>query len=108
MLYESEDADIDRGIKSMYRFLYKQQRLFKFEHTLIIFLKKQSTVYFNKKKLKTLFIDLMNQFRKLEKDPFEKNAFEYFDFISWLESKIENRPFAEVLKEKAKPFDKKN
>ncbi len=45
---------------------------------------------------------MLVQFKKLKTDPYEKGAFEYFDFISWLESKIENRPFAEIIKEKAK------
>lgn len=37
---------------------------------------------------------------KLLKIPYESKALEYFDFVSWLESKIENRPFAEVVREK--------
>jgi len=35
-------------------------------------------------------------------DPFEKRAFEFFDMISWLESKIEKKSFAEIIKDKAK------
>ena len=37
----------------------------------------------------------------VSKDPSEKIMFEYFDFISWLESKTENRTFSEIMKEKA-------
>jgi RNase P/RNase MRP subunit POP5 len=38
----------------------------------------------------------------LEKNKFEKKAFLYFDIISWLESKIENKTIQEVIKDKAK------
>ena len=42
----------------------------------------------------------------LSKDPYESRAFEHFDFISWLESKIEKRPFVEIVREKAKKLEK--
>ena len=38
----------------------------------------------------------------LQKNKFEKRAFLYFDIISWLESKIENRSVQEIIKEKIK------
>ena len=34
-------------------------------------------------------------------DPLETRFLEIFDIISWLESKIENRPFDEILREKS-------
>ena len=34
------------------------------------------------------------------KDPFEETVSKYFDFISWLESKIENIPFEQVIRSK--------
>ncbi len=39
---------------------------------------------------------------ELAKEPFEAKFLDDFDFISWLESKIENRPFANIIREKAK------
>ncbi len=33
-------------------------------------------------------------------DPFEKNALDYFDIISWVDCKIQNRPFEDVVREK--------
>jgi hypothetical protein len=35
-----------------------------------------------------------------ENHPFEKRAFLYLDIISWLESKIENRPVQAIIRQK--------
>ena len=53
-----------------------------------------------KKNLKEYFANLKAKFEALAKDPYEKYALDYFDFISWTESKIENKPFAQVIREK--------
>ena len=47
-------------------------------------------------------INVKEELVEITKDDFERKALEYFDFISWLESKIEGRVFAEVVREKAK------
>ena len=47
------------------------------------------------------FRDLKAELEEIFKNPFENKALDLFDFISWLESKIENRAFAEVVREKA-------
>lgn len=44
----------------------------------------------------------MHRLKVYENHPYEKRAFLYLDIISWLESKIENRPVAEIIQEKAK------
>ena len=45
--------------------------------------------------------DLQKALLLLAKDSYEQKALKYFDFISWLDSKNENRPLAEIVKEKA-------
>jgi len=37
-------------------------------------------------------------------EPYERMALEYFDFISWIDSRIEHVPFAEVKKRKYEPM----
>ena len=37
----------------------------------------------------------------LSENQYEKRSFIYFDIISWLESKIENRSVKEIIREKA-------
>ncbi|MCF6240803.1 MAG: hypothetical protein L3J74_05595, partial [Bacteroidales bacterium] len=51
--------------------------------------------------LKQAFIDLKKDLLPLRSNPYEKRAFLYFDIISWLESKIENRSNQEIIREKA-------
>lgn len=55
-----------------------------------------------KDELKKSRIDL----QKWENDPFEKRAFLYLDLISWLDSKIQNRPVQEIIMEKARKTQK--
>jgi hypothetical protein len=50
--------------------------------------------------LKSEFKKLHSQLIELEKRPFENRAFLYLDVISWLESKIENRPIGDIIREK--------
>ena len=54
------------------------------------------------KKIIEAFKKLKTEIENITKNPFEKQAIDYFDFISWIESKIENRSFAEIVKEKVK------
>jgi hypothetical protein len=88
--------------KSVYRFLSKRQRMYRFESILMDFIRGNMLNKAGKLDIREQFIKLKRQFEKLSKDPFERQALEYFDFISWLESKIENRSFADVMRSKAK------
>jgi len=54
----------------------------------------------NENNYKTEFTALRNRLVRIREIPYEKRAFLYLDFISWLECKIENRPIEEVIREK--------
>ena len=88
--------------KSAHRFLDKKNSLYKVETSILDFMRnkvpKIITPHDKIKAFKKLKIDM----EQITKDPFEKKALEYFDFISWLESKIENKSFAEIVREKAR------
>ena len=45
---------------------------------------------------------LRDEMKKLQNDTFEKTAFEYFDFISWAESRLQIQSFQAIVEEKAK------
>ena len=47
------------------------------------------------------FNSLREELLNISKDPFEARFMEFLDIISWLESKIENRPLGEILREKS-------
>jgi hypothetical protein len=51
--------------------------------------------------LKGAFKKLHSTLKQYEEDPYERRAFLYLDVLSWLESKIENKPVADVIKNKA-------
>lgn len=89
-------------IKSTYRYLLKRKHLFRFETLLLQFIRKELPKTTTKKELITAFEGLKNAIIRVSRDPFEQTALEYFDLISWLESKIENRAFSDVVREKAK------
>ena len=57
--------------------------------------------------LKAAFVKLYKELKKYENDPYERRAFLYLDVLSWLESKIENRPVGEIIREKAKVINRK-
>lgn len=88
-------------LKSTYRFFYKRNMKNGVEKIILKNFRKLANSN-SAKELKLAYKGILNQLIKLSNERFEKGAFEFFDFISWLESKIENRPFSEVVKEKAK------
>lgn len=95
------DQLLEHIAKSTYRYLYKRKRLFKVETVILNFIKRNPN-WIDKKRMTENFKGLFNDLIKLEEDPFEKHAFEYFDFISWLDSKINGSAFQEIKSLKAK------
>jgi len=98
--YELKNNDlVDYYVKSTYRFLSKKEDLHLFQTRIIRFLKKLNVVRTDKE-LRTAFKDLRDQLAPLTGNPYEKRAFMYFDIISWLESKIYNKPVQEIIQSK--------
>lgn len=100
--YELEHYElIEHTINSNYRYLHKKNKLYKFELLLLDFIKntliKRSfhdiPVY--------AYHELKKKIQKVIKDPLEKNALNLFDLFSWIDSKIEKRTFAQIVREKA-------
>ena len=105
--YELKNNDLlEYIVKSTYRFLYKRNRLYKFETSILNFIRKKVPNIIAQEEQIKAFKELKAELEEITKDSFEKQALEYFDFISWLESKIEDRPFAEIVKEKARLNEK--
>ncbi len=93
------DELVEYQIKSTYRFLYKMDNLQEVQKYILTFLKKLTRI--EPHELKNAFKVLYEKLLALENNPFEKRAFYYLDMISWLESKIQDRPVQDVIKEKA-------
>ena len=95
------DGLLESLIRSTYRYLMKMDHLHSFERAVITFIRKVLPGVHSNKELITAFIKFKKELEKLEQDPYEKKGLTYFDLISWLESKIKKRPFAEIVREKA-------
>lgn len=92
---------LEYTVKSVHQFLYKRNRLYKAETLILDFIRKDLPKIHSDKELLKSFEVLLIEMKAIANDPFEQRAFDYFDFISWLESKIEGKPFAEVVRGKA-------
>ncbi|MCX2837577.1 hypothetical protein OQ279_05370 [Salinimicrobium sp. MT39] len=99
--YEAgKDYHLESLVKSTYKFLIKMNDMHKVQKEMIRFLR-------NLPEVSPLYIK--DEFRKLhstlkvyEDHPYERRAFLYLDILSWLESRIEDRPVAEIIAEKVK------
>ena len=99
--YEMKDEELlEYIVRSTYRYLYKRDKLYKVESSILNFIRRSSK-FDTEKKLLTAFKLLRTEFAVFAKDPYESRAFEYFDLISWLDSKIEKRSIAEIVKGKS-------
>jgi len=84
--------------KSVYRFMAKMENLSLVEEEIFKFLRKSFNV--TPDRLRPEFEKLVEKLKRYEKNRFETRAFLYLDIISWLESKIQNVPVQDVIREK--------
>ena len=94
------DYHLEVQLKSTYKFLLKMNDLQAVQKEMIKFLRSLGDIY--PSELKNEFQKLYNELKKYEDHPYEKRAFLYLDILSWLESHLQNRPVADIIKEKAK------
>jgi hypothetical protein len=86
--------------RSVQRYLKTRNRDYQFENVFLKFAEKISKAD-DVKTIQPLYAGLSENLQKLDEDPFEKTAFEYFDFPAWARSKAENISFAGIVMEKA-------
>lgn len=88
------------ALRSTQRYLSTRNQYFRFEESFLELIGKLLRSD-DESSGKSHFIVFLDRMKELKRDPLEKNAFEYFDFISWAEAKVSGRPFAEVVREKS-------
>ena len=93
------DYHLEVQLKSTYKFLLKMDDLHEVQKEMIKFLRNLGSIY--PSELRSEFQKLHTELKKYEDHPYEKRAFLYLDIISWLESHLENKPVAEIIREKA-------
>ncbi len=92
------DSIIESLIKSVYRYMAKMKNLTVIEEEMFRFLKRSFAI--SPRLVKPELEHFLQKIKHLEKDRFETRAFAYLDVISWLESKVMQKPMAEVIGEK--------
>ena len=92
------DYHIETLLKNTYKFLIKMNDLHEVQKEMIKFIKGLQDIYPHE--LKKAFISLHETLKQYEDHPYERRAFLYLDVISWLESKIENKPVGQVIRDK--------
>jgi len=97
--YELKNSELLPYItKSTYRFLLKRKRLYKLESYIMEFIKRTFLEFQNKTEETNAFRTFKEKLVPLQKDNFENQAFDYFNFVAWLDSKIDNIDFSSAVK----------
>ena len=84
--------------KSVYRFMAKKQNVTVLEEEMFKFLR--HSFHLPRTKLKSELETFLQKIKKFEKNRFETRAFAYLDIISWVESKVYQRPMAAIIHDK--------
>jgi hypothetical protein len=89
---------IEHLIKSVYRFMAKMENLTVVEEEMFRFLRK--SFHLPRQKLKAEFESFLAVIKQFEKSRHETRAFAYLDVISWVESKVYQKPMGTIIHDK--------
>lgn len=92
------DYHLETLLRSTYKFLIKMNDLHEVQKEMIKFIKGLQDIY--PQDLKNAFRSLRDTLKTYEEHPYERRAFLYLDIISWLESKIEDKPVSDIIRDK--------
>ncbi len=89
---------IESLIRSVYRFMAKMENLTIVEEEMFKFLR--NSFHVHRQKLKPELQKFLVNLKKLEKNRFQTRSFAYLDIISWVESKVLEKPMSLIIREK--------
>ena len=95
---DGQDFHLEYQIKSTFQFIGKMNDQQAVQKEIIQFLKKTGKI--KPDQLKEEFSNLYERLLRLNDDLYERRPFLYLDILSYLKSRIENRPVGEVVREK--------
>ena len=84
--------------KGVYRFMAKMENLSLVEEEIFRFLRRSLSL--SADRIRPELEKLLEKLKTYEKSRYETRAFVYLDIISWLESKLQNVPVQDVIREK--------
>nr|WP_301920739.1 hypothetical protein [Ferruginibacter sp.] len=97
--YELGNFDIIESlIKSVYRFMAKMENLTVVEEAMFKFLR--NSFKLSRQKLKPELEKFLQSIKGLEKNRFQTRSFAYLDIISWVESKVYQKPLSTIIENK--------
>jgi tetratricopeptide (TPR) repeat protein len=97
--YELGNSEIIESlVKSVYRFMAKMKNLTVVEDMMFKFLR--HSILLPRTKVRAELETFLMNVKQLEKNRFQTRSFAYLDIISWLESKVYDKPLSTVIREK--------
>ena len=106
--HEIGQTETEHIIRNSKRFLTKRHRLNDFEKLIFYFFEKKVLKLHSLKDLPDAYKQLKTTINQKIPPHTQKILQESFDFDSWLESKIQEKPFAKVVREKWEKTGRKN
>lgn len=91
-----EMEQLTHQFRGLYRFLYKLENVYELEKLVLKYIRDFDRPR-NKSDWKSLFTSFHAKLTELMSDPVTRRPIQYFDFLSWLTSKIEGISFWEVV-----------
>lgn len=88
---------LEYALKSAYHFLCKREKVYQYENIILKYLRRSFRIK-TTKELYSMFIDMNNELKEILDDPFEQNAFDAFNILTWLKSKIGNESIFNILR----------
>lgn len=95
-----EEQYFEQKLKAAYDYIVYEENLGKVQQVFLDFLGKIGSIY--PQDLKKGFMSLKSEIEKVNDGDFSRKTLLYFDLMSWIDSKIEGKTFAEIVREKAK------
>lgn len=92
------DYQIERLIRSTYKFLIKMEDLHQVQRAMISFIRSLTQVYPHE--IKNSFKGLHKTLSQYKDDPFERRSFLYLDILTWLQSNIEGKSIPEIIQQR--------
>ena len=97
--YELGNFEIIESLtRSVFRFMSKMQNLTVIEEEIFAFLRNSFRI--SRHKLKPELEKFLEKIKHFEKSRFETRSFAYLDVVSWVESKLYDKPLSQIIHEK--------
>lgn len=84
--------------RSVYRYMAKMKNLTLLEEEILSFLRR--SFYSSPDKTKKELEEFLQRIKRFEKAQYQTRVFVYLDIISWVESKVYNKPVSEIVRQK--------